>query len=121
MTTARSWRASSAGRRARSGASQGAARTGDRRARGQERAGPPARLTGPGGAPTEPLPSGLVSVDVELARRQWEEAQRRVDAAAREPVAQERLHREIEAVSEELRRRVGATFTLAELAAVYAE
>jgi hypothetical protein len=66
------------------------------------------------------LSSHTVSIDVELARRQWEEAQRRVDAAAGDRVVQERLLREIEVVSEELRRRVGATFTLAELAGVYA-
>jgi hypothetical protein len=60
-----------------------------------------------------------VSANVELARRQWEEAHRRVQQAAADPLAGERLHREIEAVGEELRRRVGQTFTLAELASVY--
>lgn len=55
-------------------------------------------------------------VQVELARRQWEEGHRRFDEHAR---AQPMLLEALEVVTDELRRRVGQTFTLDELAAVY--
>jgi hypothetical protein len=60
-----------------------------------------------------------VSADVELARRQWDEAHRRVRELAGDPVAFERVLREIDAVTVELRKRVGATFSLADLAEAY--
>jgi hypothetical protein len=60
-----------------------------------------------------------VPVAVDLARRQWEEANRRVLRLAVDPVAHERVLREIEAVTAELQRRVGATFSLHQLADVY--
>ena len=58
-------------------------------------------------------------VVVESVRREWEEGNRRFEAAARDPVAARRLHAQLEAVTDELRRRVGQTFTLEQLAAVY--
>jgi hypothetical protein len=55
------------------------------------------------------------------ARREWEDGSRRfVEEATRDPARADALHRQLDAVTEELRRRVGATFTLAELAEVYA-
>jgi hypothetical protein len=60
-----------------------------------------------------------VPVAVDLARRQWEDADRRVHELAPDAIAYDRVLREIEAVTEELRRRVGATFSLAELADAY--
>jgi hypothetical protein len=59
-------------------------------------------------------------VDVELARQQWLEGSRRLEQARSEPGRYARLHRELELVLADLRRRVGQTFTLDELAAAYA-
>jgi hypothetical protein len=58
-------------------------------------------------------------VDLQLARQQWEEGRRRIEAARSDPVAYARLTAQVELVAGELRRRVGATFTLAELADAY--
>jgi hypothetical protein len=61
------------------------------------------------------------SVDVVLARRQWEEGHRGLDEESRrDPRAQEFLLAALEVVLGELRRRVGQTFSLAELSAAYA-
>ncbi len=59
-------------------------------------------------------------VDVELARQQWEDGHRRVRELAADPVAGERVLAEVDAVMAELRRTIGAAFTLAELAEAYA-
>ena len=56
---------------------------------------------------------------VESARREWEEGSRRFQEAARDPARADLLHRQLDVVTEELRRRVGATFTLAQLADAY--
>jgi hypothetical protein len=56
---------------------------------------------------------------VESARREWAEGHRRLLEEARERDARERLHAQVDAVTDELRRRVGAFFTLAELAGEY--
>lgn len=61
-----------------------------------------------------------MSSDVESARRDWADGYRRLTDASRDPVQAERLHRQVDVVTEELRRRVGGTYTLAELAGVYA-
>ncbi len=61
-----------------------------------------------------------MSAEVESARRDWEDGFRRLTAASHEPLQRERLHRQVEVITEELRRRVGGTFTLAELAQAYA-
>jgi hypothetical protein len=61
----------------------------------------------------------VTSPAVDHARQQWEEGHRRFDAAARDPVDGDRLHTQLDAVVSELRRRVGETFTLAELADAY--
>jgi hypothetical protein len=58
-------------------------------------------------------------VDVELARQQWADGNRRVESARADPVRHARLLGEIELVMRELRRRVGQTFTLGELADAY--
>lgn len=60
------------------------------------------------------------SVEVELARRQWEAGVRAVDASAGDRTRQARLLAALEVVTDELRRRVGQSFTLAELADAYA-
>ncbi len=61
-----------------------------------------------------------MSTDLESARRDWEDGYRRLAVATRDPAAAERLHRQVDVVTDELRRRVGGTYTLAELARVYA-
>ena len=69
----------------------------------------------------EPLTYAAVSgVEVELARRQWEQGSRRFDEATKDGSRQERLLPALEAVTDELRRRVGQSFTLADLARAYA-
>jgi hypothetical protein len=60
------------------------------------------------------------SVEVELARRQWEEGSSRFDDESQDPARQEVLLLALEAVTDELRRRVGQTFTLDELTREYA-
>ena len=58
-------------------------------------------------------------VGAETARAEWEEAHRRLEGHADEPQLYARLLEQVEAVIEELARRIGQTFTLAELAEVY--
>lgn len=56
------------------------------------------------------------AVAINLARSEWAEGRRRFDEAVK---ADRRLLDASDAVVDELRRRVGQTFTLAELAAAY--
>jgi hypothetical protein len=58
--------------------------------------------------------------EVESARREWEEGYRRLHEEARQSPSPERLLGQVDVVAAELRRRVGGTFTLGELAAAYA-
>jgi hypothetical protein len=57
--------------------------------------------------------------DVESARAEWETSHRRLSEAARDPGHANALYRQLEVVTEELRKRVGSTFTVGELAAEY--
>ena len=67
------------------------------------------------------LASAAVSaVEIDNARNQWEDAHRRLQDARADRRRYERLMRQVEAVSEELRKRVGDTFALAELVRAYA-
>lgn len=61
-----------------------------------------------------------MSTDLESARRDWEDGYRRLVVASRDPVMAERLHLQLEAVIDELRRRVGGTYSLSELVRAYA-
>jgi hypothetical protein len=61
-----------------------------------------------------------VPASVDLARQQWEDGYRRVESESKEPGQRDRLLIQVEAVTAELRRRLGGPFTLAELAALYA-
>ena len=63
---------------------------------------------------------GRVRTEVDSARREWEEGYRRLLSEAVDPAARERLFRQVEVVTEELRKRLGGRFTLAELTATYA-
>ena len=72
-----------------------------------------------GGSPGPELVCGVVTADVESARLEWEDAYRDLGEAARDPASEEVLRAQLEAVTNELRRRVGGTFTLRELADEY--
>jgi hypothetical protein len=58
-------------------------------------------------------------VDVELARQQWQDGNRRVEGARGDVQRYRRLVGGIELVVDALRQRVGQTFTLEELAGAY--
>ena len=58
-------------------------------------------------------------VDLELARHQWDEGRRAVERAQADARDYRSLTRRVDVVTAELTRRIGQTFTLAELAAVY--
>jgi len=62
-----------------------------------------------------------VTANVAGARSDWEQGYLRFEEAARDPVARERLHAQLAVVTAELRRRVGGSFKLEELAEVYAD
>lgn len=60
-----------------------------------------------------------MSVVIDVARREWEDGYRRFQVASRDPIAGDRLDAQLEVVTGELRRRIGQTFTLEELVAIY--
>jgi hypothetical protein len=57
--------------------------------------------------------------DLDLARHQWEEGRRAVERARADRIEYAGLTRRIDTITAELTRRIGQTFTLAELAALY--
>jgi hypothetical protein len=59
------------------------------------------------------MPSSLDAI-----RQQWEEGNRRLESKASDPVYPQLLE-QLEVVTEELRKRVGERFTLAQLAEAY--
>jgi hypothetical protein len=60
-----------------------------------------------------------VSTLVEIARQEWAEGHRRLEAERANPARYRLLHGQVEAVLEQLSRRVGSVFTIAELTAEY--
>jgi hypothetical protein len=60
-----------------------------------------------------------VAEATDVVRREWEDGYRRFEAAACEPVAGQRLRAQLEVALDELRKRIGQTFTLDELVAAY--
>ena len=60
-----------------------------------------------------------MTIVLDVVRREWEHGYRRFESAARDPVAGDRLQRQLDVVTDELRKRIGQTFTLQELAAAY--
>jgi hypothetical protein len=60
-----------------------------------------------------------MSSSVEIARQEWQESHRRLEAESGDRARYRRLLAQVEIVTAELRRRVGQTFTLAELAGEY--
>jgi hypothetical protein len=62
-----------------------------------------------------------MSSAVESALQEWEEGHRRLEAHARDPARYQRLLDQVEVITEELQRRLGEAFTLADLAGVYSD
>jgi hypothetical protein len=60
-----------------------------------------------------------VSGTLEIARAEWEDGYRRLEDQRSDPVAYRRLLAQVDVLIEELRRRVGATYTLEQLADAY--
>jgi hypothetical protein len=60
-----------------------------------------------------------VSADLESARLEWEHAYRDLAELARDPAQERRVRAQLDALTSELRRRVGGTFTLRELVHEY--
>ena len=60
-----------------------------------------------------------VPTNVEVARQQWAEGYRRINQLARSPGAGEPVFGQVEALVEELRQRIGSTYTVEELAESY--
>jgi len=60
-----------------------------------------------------------VPADETLLQQEWEDGDRRFESERGDRRRYETLLRQIEVVSEELRKRVGQTYTLAELASSY--
>ncbi len=58
-------------------------------------------------------------MEVELARQQWQDGNRRVESARADQSRYLRLTEQVDILVAALRRRVGQIFTLAELAAAY--
>jgi hypothetical protein len=58
-------------------------------------------------------------LDVELARHQWQDGARRIEATAGDAARHRRLLEQVDVVANALRQRVGQVFTLAELADAY--
>jgi hypothetical protein len=58
-------------------------------------------------------------VEILTARSQWQTANDRLEAAREDRSRYDRLHRQVDAVTAELRRRVGDVFTLGELVEEY--
>ncbi len=60
-----------------------------------------------------------MSTAIELARQEWAEGSRRIEDERANPARYRQLHTQVDAVVEQLRRRVGTVFTLSELFAEY--
>jgi hypothetical protein len=58
---------------------------------------------------------------LESALFQWQEGWRSLEDLAADPAASKQANRFVDAVRDELRRRVGSTFTMAELADYYGQ
>ncbi len=63
----------------------------------------------------------LAVSQVEVVRQEWEEGSRRLEAAREDRRRYRQLLELLELVLDELRKRIGQTYTLAELVAAYGE
>jgi hypothetical protein len=61
----------------------------------------------------------LAVSQIEVARQEWEEGSRRLEAAREDGLRYRQLLELLELVLDELRKRIGQTYTLAELAAAF--
>jgi hypothetical protein len=68
----------------------------------------------------DPVSTDHVS-QVEVARQEWDEGSRRLEAAREDGRRYRQLLELLDLVLDELRRRLGQTYTLAELVAAYGE
>ena len=59
-------------------------------------------------------------MELDLARQQWLDGSRRIERRRDQPAVYVHLHQQVEVVIAELRRRLGQSFTLDELASEYA-
>jgi hypothetical protein len=64
-------------------------------------------------------PAPAPSPEVENAVFQWEDGYRKLQAARSQPDAYRALSRAVEAVQQELRKRLGSKFSVSELASLY--
>jgi hypothetical protein len=64
--------------------------------------------------------SALVLADVASTRLEWERAYRDLEEVARDPASADHVRSQLEALTSELRRRVGGAFTIGELVDEYA-
>ncbi len=60
-----------------------------------------------------------MAISVDAVRQEWERGERRLEALAHDRGTYAALLDQVEVLTDELRRRVGQTFTLAELADAY--
>ena len=60
-----------------------------------------------------------MSATIEASRQQWQDGYQRFQALVGGSTAGDRLYLQLETVSDELRRRIGQTFTLAEAVELY--
>lgn len=60
-----------------------------------------------------------VALVLDVVRSEWEEGYRRFQNLSRDRIAADRLSRQLDVVTDELRKRIGQTFTLEELARAY--
>jgi hypothetical protein len=60
-----------------------------------------------------------MTADLASARLEWERAYREFQDVTRDSAQSDRIRRQLDVVSDEIRRRVGGTFTLRELADEY--
>ena len=58
-------------------------------------------------------------IALDTVRQEWEEGNRRFEQALEDQAARERLLAQLDVVMDELRKRIGQTFTLDDLARVY--
>lgn len=63
--------------------------------------------------------SAIVSADLESTRLEWETAYRDFTEVSQDATLEERVRMQLDAVTTELRRRVGGTYTVRELADEY--
>lgn len=63
----------------------------------------------------------LALTQLEVVRHEWEEGSRRLEACHGEPRRYGQLLESLELVLDELRKRIGQTYTLSELAAAYGD